>query len=137
MGLWGASGLGILFGYRPPQRHTRLDHLGFLQKVGHLDLAGFGLFAAGLTLFLVGLNLGGQQHPWTSAVVLGPMITGLGTLIFLGLHEWKGTSTGFLHHDLFRGSGGKGMGRTFAISVALIFIEGILLFSYVTFFPIM
>ncbi|KAJ9614360.1 hypothetical protein H2200_002496 [Cladophialophora chaetospira] len=135
MGLWGASGLGVFFGYRPPKRHTRLDHLGFWQKLGHLDFPGFGLFAAGLSLFLVGLNLGGGQYAWTNARVLSTLVSGLGILIVLGVYEWKGTSTGFLHHDLFRG--GEGMGRTFAICLWLIFAEGILLFPYVVFFPIM
>ena|SRR5947209_5094576 len=135
MGLWGASGLGILVGYRPPKRHTRLDHLGFWQKIGHLDLPGFALFAAGLSLFLVGLNLGGEKYPWTSVRVLGTLVTGLVVLMVLGVYEWKGTSTGFLHHDLFRGP--NGMGRTFAISVWLIFAEGILLFSYVVFYLIL
>lgn len=135
MGLWGVCGLGILFGYRPPKRHTRLDHLGFLQKMSYLDLPGYALFAAGLSLFLVGLTLGGEQYAWTNARVLGTLLTGLVILVCFGIYEWKGTSTGFLHHDLFRGD--HGMGRTFAISLWLIFAEGILLFSYVSFYPIL
>jgi hypothetical protein len=135
MGLWGASGVGVLLGYRPPKRHTRLDHLGFWQKIGHLDFPGFGLFAAGLSLFLVGLNLGGGQYAWTDARVLGTLVSGLGILTCFGVYEWKGTSTGFLHHDLFRGA--EGMGRTFAIALWLIFAEGVLLFPYVVFFPIL
>lgn len=135
MGLWGASGLGILVGYRPPKRHTRLDHLRLWEKIRQLDLPGFGLFAAGLTLVLVGLNLGGGEYAWTSRHVLATLVTGLAVLVCLSLYEWKGTSTGFLHHDLFRGGGGKG--RTFAIGLWLIFAEGILLFSYVVFFPVL
>jgi hypothetical protein len=134
MGLWGASGAGILIGYRPPKRHSRLDHLGFWQKIQHLDLLGYGLFAAGLSLFLVGLSLGGGEYSWTNSCILGTLITGLGILVCFGLYEWKGTSTGFLHHDLFRG--GEGMGRTFAICIWLIFAEGILLFPYVVFYPV-
>ncbi|KEF57513.1 uncharacterized protein A1O9_05430 [Exophiala aquamarina CBS 119918] len=134
MGLWGASGAGILIGYRPPKRHSRLDHLQFWQKIQHLDLIGYGLFAAGLSLFLVGLSLGGGEYPWTNARTLGTLITGLVVLVCFGLYEWKGTSTGFLHHDLFRGE--HGMGRTFAICVWLIFAEAILLFPYVVFYPV-
>lgn len=135
MGLWGGSGLGILIGYRPPKRHTRLDHLSFKDKLGHLDHMGFGLFAAGLSLFLVGLSLGSGRYAWTSAKVLSTLVTGIVILLAFGLYEWKGTSKGFLHHDLFRG--GDGMGRTFALTVWLIFAEGILLFSYVIFYPIL
>ena len=100
-----------------------------------LGLLSCVLFAAGLSLFLVGLNLGGEKYPWTSVRVLGTLVTGLVVLMVLGVYEWKGTSTGFLHHDLFRGP--NGMGRTFAISVWLIFAEGILLFSYVVFYLIL
>jgi MFS family permease len=28
--LWGATALGIFFGYRPPKRHTDLDHLRYV-----------------------------------------------------------------------------------------------------------
>lgn len=135
MALWGLTAIGLLFGYQPPKRHTRYDHLSIWQKIGHLDLPGFGLFAAGLSLFLVGLTLGGGLYPWTNGKVLGTMITGLLILVCLGLYEWKGTSVGFLHHDLFRGR--NGMGRTFAIATWLLFAEGITLFSYIVFFPLM
>ncbi|TQS33405.1 hypothetical protein Golomagni_06251, partial [Golovinomyces magnicellulatus] len=46
-----------------------------------------------------------------------------------------GTNTGILHHDLFRG--GRDRGGTFSICVALIFIEGIMLFAYILFYPSM
>jgi hypothetical protein len=105
------------------------------QKLGHLDLPGFGLFAAGLSLFLVGLTLGGGEYSWTNSHVLGTLISGLILLVCLGVYEWKGTSVGFLHHDLFRG--GNGMGRTFVIATWLLFTEGIMLFSYIVFFPLL
>ncbi len=135
MALWGLTALGILFGYRPPKRHTRLDHLSFVQKLRHLDLPGFGLLTTGLTLFLTGLNLGGGLYAWTNVRVLTALILGLVILLCFGLYEWKGTKTGILHHELFRG--GKAAGRTFAICIFLIFIEGILLFAYVIFYPVM
>jgi hypothetical protein len=135
MGLWGATAIGILVGYRPPKRHTRLDHLSFWQKLGQLDLPGCGLLTTGLTLFLTGLNLGGGLFSWTNARVLATLITGIIILLSFGVYEWKGTKTGILHHDLFRG--GKEAGRTFAICVCLIFIEGIILFSYIIFYPVL
>lgn len=135
MALWGVTALGIQAGYQPPKRHTRYDHPSLWQKIGHIDLVGFLLFAAGLSLFLVGLSLGGSQYTWTSGLVLGTMASGLAILLCLGLYEWKGTSQGFLHHDLFRGR--DGLGRTFAIAAWLLFIEGVMLFSYIAFFPIL
>ena len=135
MALWGATAIGVLLGYRPPKRHTRLDHLSFLQKIGHLDLAGCGLLTTGLALFLTGLNLGGGLFTWTNVRVLTTLIIGIVVLICFGVYEWVGTKTGILNHDLFRG--GKAMGRTFAICVSLIFIEGIMLFSYIIFYPVL
>ena len=135
MALWGLTAIGIFVGYRPPKRHTRLDHLSFFQKLRHLDLPGFGLLTTGLTLFLTGLNLGGGLYTWTNSRVLATLIVGLVLLAGFGVYEWKGTGNGILNHKLFRG--GKSAGRTFAICVALIFIEGILLFSYVIFYPVM
>ncbi|OKL59548.1 hypothetical protein UA08_05366 [Talaromyces atroroseus] len=135
MALWGVTAIGIFFGYRPPKRHTRLDHLSFWQKLTRLDLPGFFLLAAGLSLFLVALNLGGGLFSWTNARVLSLLVIGLVTLIGFGVYEWKGTTTGILHHGLFQGS--KPGGRTFSICIFLMVIEGILLFSYVLFYPIM
>ncbi len=135
MALWGATAIGIFVGYRPPKRHTRLDHLSVWQKLGHLDLPGCALLTVGLSLFLTGLNLGGNLYAWTSARVLCTMVIGIAFLISFGVWEWKGTRTGILHHELFHG--GKAKGRTFAICVGLIFIEGIMLFSYVVFYPVL
>lgn len=133
MGLWGASAIGIFVGYKPPKRHTRLDHLSTWQKLGHLDLPGFFLLTAGLTLFLVGLNLGGNQFAWANVRVLTTMIIGLISLVAFGVYEWLGTKTGILHHDLFRG----GAARTVVICICLIFIEGVLAFAYLIFYPLL
>ncbi len=135
MALWGATAIGLFIGYKPPKRHTRLDHLSFLQKLGRLDLPGFSLLTAGLTLFLVGLNLGGGIFTWTAVQVLATLIIGIVVLAAFFVYEWKFTKTGILHHDLFRG--GSARGRTFAICVGLMFIEGILLFSYIIFYPVL
>ena len=135
MALWGTTALGLFLGYRPPKRHTRFDHLSFLQKMGRLDLPGFGLLTAGLTLLLTGLNLGGGLFTWTVAPTLATLVTGIAILLVFGIYEWKVTKTGIMSHELFRG--GKNAGRTFAICVGLIFIEGILLFSYIIFYPVL
>jgi MFS family permease len=135
MGLWGAAAVGIFAGYRPPKRHTRLDHLSFWHKLSYLDFVGIFLLTAGLTLFLVGLNLGGSLYAWTNVRVLVTLVPGIAIIILFGVYEWKGTKVGILHHDLFRG--GAGAGRTFALCIALIFVEGILLFAFVIFYPVL
>jgi hypothetical protein len=134
-GLWGAAAAGIFAGYRPPKRHTRLDHLSFWQKLGHLDFPGMALLTTGLTLFLIGLNLGGGLYTWTDVRVLVTLVLGIAIIISFGVYEWKGTKIGILHHDLFRG--GAGAGRTFTLSIVLIFVEGIMLFAFVIFYPLM
>lgn len=135
MALWGLTALGLFVGYKPPKRHTRLDHLSTWEKLARLDLPGFGLLSAGLTLLLVAINLGGGIFTWTAAQVLATLVVGIVVLLAFGLYEWRFTKVGILHHDLFRG--GKECGRTFAISVGLMFIEGILLFSFVIFYPVL
>jgi len=135
MALWGLTTIGIFFGYRPPKRHTRLDHLSLFDKIKALDLIGFALLTAGLTLFLTGLNLGGGLYTWTDAQTLGTLVSGIVILICFAIFEWKGTKTGILHHDLFKG--GKEQGRTFALCAGLLFIEGIMLFSVIIFYPVL
>ncbi len=135
MALWGTSAIGLFIGYRPPKRHTRYDHLSFTQKIARLDLIGVGLLTTGLTLLLAGLNLGGGIFAWTAAPVLATLIIGIVILIAFGVYEWKFTKIGIFHHDLFRG--GRDYGRTFAICVALIFIEGCMLFAYIIFYPVL
>jgi Ca2+/H+ antiporter len=103
--------------------------------LGHCDIPGCLLLTAGLTLFLTGLNLGGNLFAWTNARTLSTLIIGIVILIAFGLYEWKGTKRGIMNHELFRG--GKAQGRTFAICVSLIFIEGIMLFSYIIFYPVL
>ncbi|GAD99999.1 similar to MFS drug efflux pump [Paecilomyces variotii No. 5] len=135
MAVWGATALSIYFGYMPPKRHTRYDHLSMWQKIGRVDLAGSGLLLAGLALFLTGLNLGGGMYRWTAAPVLVTIIVGICLLVAFAVYEWKFTEVGILHHDLF--GHGKERGRTFAICASLMLIEGIFLFSYVLFYPVL
>ena len=129
------SALGILVGYRPPKRHTRFDRLSIWQKLGKLDLIGCGLLTIGLSLFLTGLNLGGNLYPWTNARTLSTLVIGIAVMILFGVWESKGTKIGILNHQLFQT--GKAAGRTFALCVALIFIEGLMLFAYVIFYPVL
>lgn len=133
-GLWGASALFLIIGYRPPKRHTRLDHLSFWQKIGKVDLIGALILVIGLTLLLAGLNLGGAQFAWTAAPVLSTLLIGIFSLIVFGIYEWKGTKIGILHHELFTHSHSL---RTFIICLTLMFVEGVLVFSFILFYPVL
>lgn len=79
-------------------------------------------------MLLVGLQLGGNPWAWTNARVLSTLVLGIVFLIAFCLYEWKGTSTGILSHELFQR-------RTFAVCIPLMFIEGILLFAIIIFYP--
>jgi len=85
-------------------------------------------------LLLAGLNLGGAQFAWTAAPVLSTLLIGVVGLAVFGAYEWKGTKTGILHHDLFTQSYSL---RTFMICLALMFAEGVLVFSFIVFYPVL
>jgi hypothetical protein len=62
------------------------------------------------------------------------LIIGIVFLIAFAIYEWKGTKIGVLHHELFRQ--GKAS-RTFALCLPIVFIEGLVAFSYVVFCPVL
>ena len=124
-----------MFGYRPPKRRSALANLSLSQKLNHLDLPGCGLLATGLVLLLVGLDLGGNPYPWTNGRVLSTIVIGIVFLMAFCFWEWKGTKNGMLAHELFLGEDSRG--RMLAVSVALIFIEAILFFAFIIFYPVM
>ncbi len=63
------------------------------------------------------------------------MVIGLVILVIFGIYEWKGTQTGILHHELFRG--GEMKGRTFAICCGLFFTEGLIFMTFVIVAPLL
>lgn len=129
--MWGFCALVVFFSYRPPKRHTRLDHLSFFQKMRYIDLIGCALILAGLTLLLTSLNLGGNEYSWSNFRVLLTMLLGIGGLVAFGFYEWKGTDHGLLNHELFE----PGRARMFTICILLIFIEGVIVFAFIIFYP--
>lgn len=133
--LWGATAVTIFVGYHPPKRHTDLDHLSFWRKTCYIDLIGCGLLTAGIALFITGTGLGGGLYAWNDARTLSTMISGIITLGAFGIYEWKGTKTGILHHDLFRG--GRDKGQTFAICVVLVSMEAVMIFGFALFYPVL
>lgn len=77
---------------------------------------------------MTGLSLGGNPWSWSNGRVLGTLIGGIVILAAFGAYEWKGTKIGIMHHDLF-------VTRTFSLCIVLIFIEAILLFPIIVFYP--
>jgi hypothetical protein len=50
---------------------------------------GMFLFVAGLTLFLLGVSLGGGLYPWDSAAPIATLVVGFCLLVALGVYEAK------------------------------------------------
>lgn len=53
------------------------------EQTKNLDYVGMFLLTAGLVLFILGIMTGGNPYPWTSAKVLGMLISGAISLIAL------------------------------------------------------
>ncbi|KAI5363648.1 putative major facilitator transporter Str1/Tri12, MFS transporter superfamily [Septoria linicola] len=127
---WGFSVVGILVGYLPPKR--TFDQASVMQKLGRIDWIGSALLTAAIALFVAGFNLV-SVFEWSSAKVLGPLVTGIVAFIVFGLYEAFGTKTGILPPELFQGGGRQGW--AFAIFCFLFFIEGITFYAIITFYP--
>ncbi|CAK7244552.1 MAG: hypothetical protein STHCBS139747_006094 [Sporothrix thermara] len=73
--------------YRPMLLHERKTKREILKS---LDYVGIFLWTAGLTIFLVGVSLGGSIYAWDSATTLSTLIVGAVLLIVLFI--WEGFS---------------------------------------------
>ncbi|KAK9322008.1 major facilitator superfamily domain-containing protein [Lipomyces orientalis] len=69
--------------------HLRTDRSSILSKVVRVDYLGMSVFIGASTSFLLGLTMGGTQHPWDSAPTLVPLILGLCGFFLFVLVEWK------------------------------------------------
>lgn len=81
--------------YKPPPRSNAIG-LSKKQILARMDPVGAFLGIGGVTVFLVGLNWGGQQYPWSSAHVIATLTVGLCFLLGFGLWEKFGAK-----HPLF------------------------------------
>lgn len=80
-------------------------------------------------------QIGGSLYSWASAPTLVVLLLGVVGLGIFGIYEWKGTKTGILHHELFNHD--KRMVRTFVICLFLMFAEGVLVYSFAIFYPVL
>ncbi|KAI8622965.1 fungal trichothecene efflux pump [Xylariaceae sp. FL1651] len=77
----------LFFFYHPPNfdlLHERKTKRELLKK---LDYIGIFLWIAGLTLFLIGISVGGTVYPWKSGVTISTIILGAVLLIILFVYE--------------------------------------------------
>lgn len=86
-GIWSTIGLLlVVFFYFPPPRanSSGLSRREILQRI---DYIGGFLSISGLTLFLAGLQWGGNQYPWTSPHVVVPIVLGGLLCIAFAIYE--------------------------------------------------
>ena len=93
-----------------------------------IDYPGICLLIVGVVLLLVGLSLGGVQYEWTSLYVVGPIVTGLISLIILVIVETK-TYNPILPLNLFKE-------RMVTIGLILSLLTGFAMFGAIIFVPL-
>lgn len=100
----GSGWLIQIFVYHPPnfeQLHgARRTKVAELKRI---DYGGIVLLVAGLTLFLLGVSWGGNPQPWTSARILGLLISGAVTLVAFVVYEvYTPSPNPFIDLQLFK-----------------------------------
>jgi len=116
------------FFYWPPH-HPHSHGKTKRQQFYEIDWIGVALWAAGLSMLLVGIAFGGVSYPWKSATVICLITIGALTLITLVIWEWKFATYPFMDRGLFS------RGRTFSLVLAIIFVAGMGLYAGSAFWP--
>lgn len=108
-----------------PHAHGKTKRQQFFE----IDWIGVGLWASGLSLFLIGVSFGGVSFPWGSATVIGLLVSGAVTLVALGIWEWKFAPNPFMDRALFS------RGRSFTLVLVIVFVGGMGLYAGSAFWP--
>lgn len=119
----------IAYFYHPP---PRVNTLGLTRRetIGRIDFVGCLLLTMGLLFFLVGLNWGGQDYPWTSAHVLTFLVLGGCTLLGFGAYECFIAPYPLFPKRMFHAR------RPFFCMLYVIFAAGVNFVPLTTFWPI-
>ncbi|KAE8315878.1 major facilitator superfamily domain-containing protein [Aspergillus transmontanensis] len=125
-GLYAIAALGCLIGYNPPPRELQAS-LSTSEKLSRLDWVGYLIMAPGLAVFSMALSWSNNPYTWGSPNILGPFIVGVVAMILFIVYEWRFKKDGMLHHDLWHN-------RNFAVSLLVIFVEGLSFFAANSYF---
>lgn len=82
IGLVGITGIVMFL-------HLESPRITLYEGLQRVDWLGTFFIATGVVLFLLGLQLGGVSHPWSSPVVLCCLIFGVASLVIFIFVEWK------------------------------------------------
>jgi len=122
--------IGFAAIYFPPPR-TTANKQSLFQKLKTLDWIGYILLLGALVPFLMGFAWSGDSnYGWNNKThTVVPVVVGGVLFIVCLIYEWKGTTTGFLDHRLFRN------GRNFPLCMVLIAVEGSLFYLMNNIYP--
>lgn len=123
---FGAIALVLITIFYHPGRRPNPEHLTTKQRVLMIDWIGIVLGTAGLVIFLVGIDSGGNPYPWESARVIAMIVVGFVLLVVFGIWEWKGAKLGLFPRAVFKH-------RNFPVSLAAYFVEGMVINSSTAF----
>ena len=122
--------MGVSVFYYPPPRPQKDFEKSRWQEVKEIDYAGVALFTTGLTVFLVGLAWAGTaDHPWSSASVIAPIITGLVTFILAFVYDFTLAKEPFFPLRLFK------QYREFTMLLVIVFVAGMVFYSMAGLLP--
>ncbi|KAF2997108.1 hypothetical protein E8E13_003805 [Curvularia kusanoi] len=128
-GVWAFIGLVLtaVFYHPPP----RVNSLGKSRKqvLSEIDYVGGFLSTAGFLLFMMGMQWGGYQYPWSSAHVLAPLI--LGAVMIVGFVLWEAYGA---KHPMFP-KRLRQEPRILGLTLVITFISGANFFSILMFWP--
>lgn len=113
------STAGIVMFYFPPSRPQFDYDKSRWQEIKEIDYLGFLLYTAGLTILLIGLTWAGSvDHPWDSASVIAPIVTGTVVLVACFIYDFTIPKQPFFPLALFREV------RGFTVLLVVVFVAG-------------
>ncbi|KAF5874199.1 putative mfs multidrug transporter protein [Botrytis fragariae] len=93
----------LLFSITIPERlHPTALTLTPLQRIQHLDLLGFFLFAPTAIQFLLALEWGGTTYPWSSSHIIGLFIGSFFTFLLFLYREYRAGDEAMIPLSLVR-----------------------------------
>ncbi|KAF2451629.1 MFS multidrug transporter-like protein [Karstenula rhodostoma CBS 690.94] len=127
-GLWAFVGLVLVsIFYHPPPRPNS-QGLSRKQVLSEIDYLGGFLSVSGMLLFMMGMQWGGYQYPWSSPHVLAPLI--LGAILIVAFVVWQG----YAKHPMFP-KRLRQEPRILGLTLVITFISGANFFSILMFWP--
>lgn len=128
-GIWAFIGLVLtaIFYHPPP----RVNSQGMSRKeiLAEIDYIGGFLSVSGMLLFMMGMQWGGYQYPWSSAHVLVPLILGIVLIVAFVLWEGYGAKHPMFPKRL------RQEPRILGLTLVITFISGANFFSILMFWP--